>query len=356
MGRTITLTRDYNHLSDEQINRDINNYYDCLNKMIGNRTNDEISTKIVNDLTQTINNSQEKINNMSNKIKEEYEYKLNAKDIFIKSLQSQLLTMSEEQNIKVQNNNVYYNELLRKKDTHLLEIESYFQEQLRKKDIHLLEKERYFEERLKKKVDEYENSRKVDTSYSRGIEGEDNVLEILNYLFKNSHEVVNVSKQSHKGDFHLVNYKDQKCGMIEIKNWSSSVTTKEIDKFINDVKNNIEYSYGIMCSMKTGFSKTNGVFELRFIDNKPIVFLPNFNDYSKNGYKILTVVNNLCRKITELNLDTNTFEKNNKISSIVNKINKGLIKDKKQLHDYYNIALKSINDNISNINEILEIL
>lgn len=88
----------------------------------------------------------------------------------------------------------------------------------------------------------------------KGLVGEKLVINILKERFPNF-TIVDVSKQSGKGDIQIVSYRQHKL-MIEVKNReSSNVPQTEIDRFKRDLAGCGDVKVGILFSMKSGIAK-----------------------------------------------------------------------------------------------------
>jgi hypothetical protein len=86
--------------------------------------------------------------------------------------------------------------------------------------------------------------------------------------------------------------------MIEVKNYDKNVNKTEINKFHRDMKNNEEYTCGVLLSLKSGICNKKD-FSFEFINERPVIYLHRFNDdkkkiqYAFNLFKIILSIENL---------------------------------------------------------------
>lgn len=89
----------------------------------------------------------------------------------------------------------------------------------------------------------------VNKSQKRGVIGEAEVLLDLNLAYGPADKFVSVSKTGHAGDI-VGTLKAGERILIEVKNYTDSVPTPEVEKFWRDMREN-NYAYGIFISLQT---------------------------------------------------------------------------------------------------------
>ncbi len=338
MVRTILLSNDYEGKTDIELEQFIKlgiKHDNNLNKELKIKNNDSI----VNEYEEKI----KKINDLNEKVT------TNLKND-IKRLNISTLECSEGYKLKVKNQ--YKSEV----DDLELTINK-----LKTETGLFYTKKRNDENDIRKEYDAKYNKllEKIlvkKSTVSVGKEGESEILKILHYNFSTSYEITDCSKVPNKGDFSIINDKDNLCGMIEVKNWDNSVDKLNINKFVSNINDNNEYSYGIICSLKSRFRTIDNIFHLDFIKGKPIIFISNFNDYKTTNYNILITANSICRKLVEYKVDSYSYEKQEKLKTVVKKLSLNINKDKSLLKDYFENTMKRIDDNINNISSLIELI
>lgn len=125
---------------------------------------------------------------------------------------------------------------------------------------------------------------KETTSSLLGKKGEQKMEEILNEILP-SHEIINSSGKCANGDF-IVRRDESPDILIEVKNWTTKVGIKDVDKFERDCL--FQKSHGVFISLNSGIANRNN-FEIRVLDNKYITFYLSHNDYDQDA--ILAVIN-----------------------------------------------------------------
>ena len=194
------------------------------------------------------------------------------------------------------------------------------------------------------KIEEYRRQMEIfqkvnQNSTLKGQKGEDIMYNILVDLFPGCQIDTHTSKEGHKGDFSLID--DTHRGMIESKNYKKNVPKNEIQKFYNDIENNNEIDYAILCSLKSGVANKPKDFTLEFINGKPAIFLHKVKNSKKSVYLAYTVCKLILKNIDCFDI---TKEENQiKIKQIV----------KSYFQNHKKIVSMS-NDYNKNINEMLE--
>jgi len=127
--------------------------------------------------------------------------------------------------------------------------------------------------------------------------GEDEVYKILaKELYE--YDIINTSKESHKGD--LVSHKqNNKPIIIEVKNYKTSISKKEIDKLLSDVRyNNMS---AILLSFNTNISNMTSPIDTIISDGNIIVFVSKFNNNINIIRSIVQFINTWHINITNTN-------------------------------------------------------
>lgn len=160
---------------------------------------------------------------------------------------------------------------------------------------------------------------KIKTSVSRGDIGENFIQEGLEIYFPND-AVVRTSGAAHESDIQLIS-EDSDNIIIESKNYTSPVQTKEIEKFKKDmIRTNIPFGIFISFSSKV-IGKKNMEIE-QFNDNMCILYLVDI------GFSIDLIVLgiNVMKRISKLICNSKSLIPrallNDKISSVIDIISK----------------------------------
>lgn len=208
------------------------------------------------------------------------------------------------------------------------------------------------------RIDEYrkqmEQFQKINqNSTLKGQKGEDIMYNILIEHFPGCQIDTHTSKEGHKGDFSIID--DTHRGMVESKNYKKNVPKNEIKKFYNDIENNNDIDFAILCSLKSGVANKPNDFTLEFICGKPVIFLHKVKDNKKSvllAYTICKLIlkNMQCFDITKeenqikIKQIVKTYLQNHKkIISQVNDFNKTMnLMLNKQIDDF-KIMLDLIN-------------
>lgn len=109
------------------------------------------------------------------------------------------------------------------------------------------------------------NETKIVSSRQLGIDGEQEIIDLLSPLYELQFNV------AHKGD--IIVKKDGRSLMIEVKNYSNTVPYTEVDKFYGDLDCNTSYIGGIFISLKSKISKINKSLYFTKHNNQYVMFL-----------------------------------------------------------------------------------
>ncbi|MDO9096767.1 MAG: restriction endonuclease [Candidatus Methanoperedens sp.] len=115
---------------------------------------------------------------------------------------------------------------------------------------------------------------KIKVSPERGAIGVEFVFDSLCRHFRDGNKFEITQGQGHTGDIisHLKNY--TKPILIEVKKWDSTVTTKEVEKFWNDMDSR-NCKYGMFVSIDSDISKIHNPIQLENNQGKIGIFVTN---------------------------------------------------------------------------------
>ncbi len=176
----------------------------------------------------------------------------------------------------------------------------------------------------------------TNNSCKKGEMGENMIETLLNKEFSD-YEILNMSKEPHKGDFHIIKSNKPKI-LLELKNYSLNVPKREIIKFIDDIKTN--NMSGILVSLNSGIS-TKSNFSFEIINKNIIIYIHNFNfdiDKIKLAINIIYTLHNTIKNKTDdicISLNDEEF---------------------KILHDEYMEFIQNFDKNIKNIKNSIDLL
>ena len=144
-----------------------------------------------------------------------------------------------------------------------------------------------------------------NNNYVKGNIGESIIMEALRNIYS-SHLIEDTSKQSHVGDIHITNLKDNSIIMIESK-YKQTITNNDVEKFYSDIEHLHEINKNISCAIFVSILSKNipgvGEFNIEFKNEIPIIFMGFqsesefeswFPVYIKFANKLL-----LCKKTVE---------------------------------------------------------
>ena len=165
---------------------------------------------------------------------------------------------------------------------------------------------------------------------------ENNIQSIIENVLENK------SYKIHKIDENIISlkYNELNC-IIEIKDCKKNIGKNDIKKYINTFINNESYNCGIMISLYSTYTSNNNIkeFDIVTINNKPVVFISNFNkDINKIYYSIKIISAILKYKITN-NVN------NEEINTYINLINQYYDILEHNI-DNYDIKISKYNDKL----------
>ena len=244
--------------------------------------------------------NEEKINDIKNKVDEVkyiYDIKLNEMDtLLIKEkdkteiLKNKLYTITDD-------NEKQLNEF---KEKYKKDMEELYEEKLKNK-------EELYEEKLKNNilfnnfVDETNNNYitiaglLTKTNISKGKYGEDMVYNTLKNAFGRFTKIDKVNGEKNCGDIYIEH--DRVNAVIEVKNHDNTISSNVIEKFISKDIYNENYNSGIFISLKSNYNEKSNIkhFDIKYIDNKPIIFLCNVENQIEDINSAVIVLNNLLK-------------------------------------------------------------
>ena len=165
------------------------------------------------------------------------------------------------------------------------------------------------DKQINKMMDNYEKILKqneVKTSKKLGDEGEDAFV-LMSETFKDfpGYKLEKKAHQAHKGDIHLF-FKDFNV-LVDLKNYSSSVQKKELDKIEHDLSINNTMDFAWLISYDSNVSDWN-----RF----PIMYKWIVTDI---GLKCIVIVNNLNANRNPVDVLRNVWSITNELQKMISK-------------------------------------
>lgn len=184
-----------------------------------------------------------------------------------------------------------------------------------------------------------------------GKEGETNFENIVDQFMINDYKLENMAKTGHSGDFHL-SWHSTKTNkiykiLIDIKQYSSTVPTKEIVKFYSDLNvNNI--SGGLFLSLTSKICGISKVIDLKNSQKDNGQIVPCIFANIKNPITIVEVIKLLFHTIEIKDLHHNDIESMNELVHQVNKLNDN-IEMITECRDVLQSSKSEIEKNLNNI-------
>lgn len=203
----------------------------------------------------------------------------------------------------------FSSQLINIKDAHSRDnktlIDSFSNQLTSIKEAHLRDSQNLkgFIESYKVQLDSYKNkyddliSQKTKTSTKLGQLGERSFEDLC--VDAGIH-VTNTGKESHKGD--LIGIIGDNKILIEVKNYSYTVTTKEVNKFKRDMDENKDCVMGVFVSMNTPIANIPNQFHIDWLsDKRPVIFISEMNTH--DGKYLLDIVKNFIGVIQHYSVD-----------------------------------------------------
>ena len=109
----------------------------------------------------------------------------------------------------------------------------------------------------------------------KGALGEQEVLTILKHHFPTYTAVLHAG-DGHKADIQITSAQRQQY-LVEVKDHERAISSKEIEKFKKDVRNNKDFKVGILLSLRSGINvlASQGRFTIKFEDDQYYIYVPN---------------------------------------------------------------------------------
>jgi len=136
---------------------------------------------------------------------------------------------------------------------------------------------------------------KQNSSFVRGLEGEQLVYEVLNEALKYNadYTIENHSKVYHEGDIHVVNTRKKLRTVIEVKN-KQAIDTEDVNKVFKDIEhlkvkyNSESIGYVFLSLVDKLRIPTKGFGCIEFVDKMPLIWTSM--DVEKEGYATLRAI------------------------------------------------------------------
>jgi hypothetical protein len=267
-------------------------------KVVTNLTNDEVYKKIENDFKKEIESLDNEIEvekqtslKMQEKISQIYEAQIEQLNKKLENAMVQIKTYEKDVSASLQEEvnkvKVKYDLLLEEKDR---------QNQLNREAF----------DKAMKLLDKTNNK----TSISLGDSGEQ-IFENLADTFKDfpDFKIENKAKQSHKGDFHLF-FKDFNI-LVDSKNYTSSISKKEIQKIESDLNTNYNMDFAWLVSLNTNICEYN---------KYPIT--PKWITTNDGKVKCILMINNLLDNKDPRNILRQAFQMCEDFYKLTRKVDK----------------------------------
>lgn len=203
-----------------------------------------------------------------------------------------------------------------------------------------------YEERLTLERNKNIKFQMIDNNSSRkGKEGEEETEKLLNRLFPKA-EIVKCSSESKRGDFNIL--LGNMNMMVDVKNYKKNVQKTEIDKFHRDMKENPEYTCGVLLSLESGVCNKEDM-SLEVCNERPIIYIHNFLEDTKKMIYACSIVQ-MIHSIENLNLKNQEIV--DKVTQLQKESKKKYVSTKKDLDKFYNKMTKSLEEHESMIKDL----
>jgi len=194
--------------------------------------------------------------------------------------------------------------------------------QKEREKFQLLLKEKDEQNRLNREVfDKAANMNKYTSSSKKGDIGED-VFSYLSKTFKdfNGYKIENMSKQAHKGDFHL--FFEEFNVLVDAKKYSMSVQKKEIDKIESDLTTNVNMHFAWLVSLDSEIAGWNrfpimSKCVITDVGIKTIIFVNNLmktespEDMLRTAWSFCNSYHNMTKKVDKEDGELNRYREQN---------------------------------------------
>ena len=220
---------------------------DALNegrKVVTKLTSDEIYRKIENDYKK-------EMENLDNEIEIEKRTSLKMQEKIVKMYESQIEQLNKKLEYAMTKITNYEKDMTTSLQEQMSKVKDKYDLLLEEKDRQNQINRELFDKAVKL-LDKTSNK----SSISLGDSGEQ-IFENLTDTFKDfsDFKIENKAKQSHKGDFHLF-FKDFNI-LVDVKNYTSSISKKEITKIESDLNTNNNMNFAWLVSLNSNICEYN---------------------------------------------------------------------------------------------------
>ena len=140
---------------------------------------------------------------------------------------------------------------------------------------------------------------------------------------------------------------------INNKTWHN-YRKNEIKKFYNDIENNNDIDFAILCSLKSGVANKPNDFTLEFICGKPVIFLHKVKDNKKSVLLAYTICKLILKNMQCFDI---TKEENQiKIKQIVKTYLQNHKKIISQVNDFNKTMNSMLNKQIDDFKTMLDLI
>lgn len=165
-----------------------------------------------------------------------------------------------------------------------------------------------------------------DIAAVKGLQGETDFDHIISQHMSKDYELINTAKKGKCGDF-IIKWRSQKTNriykiLIDVKNYSKTVPSGEVEKFYRDIKlNNVDG--GFLISLKSRIIGTSKIIELKdfLTDNSTV---PVLFTQSNTPLIIVEVIKLLFHIIEIKNLNNNSVCKSDELVYHINQLNENI--------------------------------
>ncbi len=281
------------------------------------------------------------------------------------------IKIKEQQNILTENIQLLYKNDLTHKDQQILQLKEelveknneigkqhekhqniLFEKLNAKEELHKKEREQLRMEKDSQVLKEIQKmNAKTEVASVKGKLGEKKLMEVLKE-YRPEDDFKDVGQQGGKGD--IIQNTGKYIIMHEAKLYDKQMKTKEVNKFIKDMKNNKDINAGIMTSFNThipGKTNQSKSMHFEFVEGKPTFYLPHF---SENTEKIEFAMK-MCVNLLDSNINMKEAEEMARIIKLINNSLQNVSKQEKALTTFVKSHEKNMKDIKNNLNLTLEL-
>lgn len=223
-----------------------------------------------------------------------------------------------------------------------------------KEEMHKKEREQLRMEKDSQVLKELQKmNAKTEVSSVKGKLGERKLMEVLKE-YRPEDDFKDVGQQSGGGRGDIIQNTGKHTIMHESKLYDTQLKTKEVKKFIKDLKSNKDIHAGIMTSFNTHIAnKTNQKksMHFEFVEGKPAFYI---GEFSKNT-EIIDFAMKMCVNLLDSNINMKEAEEMARIIKLINTSLQNVSKQEKALTTFVKTHEKNINDIKKNLNLTLEL-